>query len=67
MTVHQSIEGIHRLALDGRLNALDEAGIRDLFERTFRFLCLSDVRPVGNAAKESAFTQVINYFRQNRA
>ena len=67
LLVHQSIEGIHRLALDGRLDALDEAGIRDLFERTFRFLCLSDVRPIGDAAKESAFMQVINYFRQNRA
>ena len=60
LLVHQSIEEIHRIALDGRLNALDEARIRDLFERTFRFLCLSDVRPIGDAAKESAFTQVIN-------
>ena len=67
LLVHQSIEEIHRIALDGRLNALDEARIRDLFERTFRFLCLSDVRPIGDAAKESAFTQVINYFRQNQA
>ena len=67
LLVHQSIEEIHRIALDGRLNALDEARIRDLFERTFRFLCLSDVRPIGDAAKESAFMQVINYFQQNQA
>ena len=66
LLVHQSIEEIHRIALDGRLNALDEARIRDLFERTFRFLCLSDVRPIGDAAKESAYSQVINYFRQNQ-
>ena len=66
LLVHQSIEEIHRIALDGRLDTLDEPRIRALFERTFRFLCLSDVRPIGDRAKESAFTQVVNYFRQNR-
>ena len=66
LLVHQSIEEIHRIALDGRLNTLDEARIRELFERTFRFLCVSDVRPIGDSEKESAFKQVINYFRQNQ-
>ena len=66
LLVHQSIEEIHRIALDGQLHTLDEPRIRDLFERTFRFLCLSDVRPIGERAKEAAFTQVVNYFRQNR-
>ena len=66
LLVHQSIEEVHRIALDGRLHTLDEPRIRELFERTFRFLCLSDVRPIGDRAKESAFTQVVNYFRQNR-
>jgi DNA helicase-2/ATP-dependent DNA helicase PcrA len=66
LLVHQTIEEIHRIALDGKLETLDEGHIRELFERTFRFLCLSDVRPIGNAAKEAAFTQVMNYFRQNR-
>ena len=40
LLVHQTIEEIHRIVLDGRLDTLDEARIRDLFERTFRFLCL---------------------------
>ncbi|MGQ9588620.1 MAG: RecB family exonuclease, partial [Thermoplasmata archaeon] len=66
LLVHQTIEEIHRIVLDGRLDTLDEARIRDLFEQTFRFLCLSDVRPIGPAAKKSAFAQVMNYFRQNR-
>lgn len=66
LLVHQTIEEIHRLALDGELDSLDEPRIRELFERTFRFLSMSDVRPIGPAAKESAFAQVINYFRQNR-
>ncbi len=66
LLVHQTIEEIHRIAIDGRLRSLDEERIRALFERTFRFLCLSDVRPIGDAAKESAFRQVINYFLQNQ-
>jgi len=45
---------------------LDEPRIRYLFDRTFKFLCLSDVRPIGDTAKESAFDQVMNYFRQNQ-
>ncbi len=66
LLVHQTIEEIHRLVLDGKLNTLNETRIRTLFERTFSFLVLSDVRPIGDAAKESAFQQVMNYFRQNQ-
>lgn len=66
LLVHQTIEDIHRVALDGRLNTLDEPRIRELFERTFRVLSLSDVRPIGDQAKKAAFTQVVNYFRQNQ-
>lgn len=66
LLVHQTIEEIHRLVLDGRAAELDEARVRELFERTFRFLCLSDVRPIDDATKESAFAQVMSYFRQNQ-
>jgi DNA helicase-2/ATP-dependent DNA helicase PcrA len=67
LLVHQTIEEIHHIALDGQLPKLNEPGIRRIFDRTFRFLCLTDVRPIGEAAKEGAFTQVMNYFRQNQA
>jgi DNA helicase-2/ATP-dependent DNA helicase PcrA len=67
LLVHQTIEEIHRIALDGKLDSLDETGIRILFDRSFRFLCLSDVRPIGDRAREAAFVQVLNYFRQNQA
>jgi DNA helicase-2/ATP-dependent DNA helicase PcrA len=66
LLVHQTIEEIHRIALDGQLGSLDATRIRTLFERTFRFLTLSDVRAIGDAAKESAFAQVMNYFDQNQ-
>ncbi len=66
LLVHQSIEEIHRVAMDGRLRELDEAAIRDLFDRTFRFLCLADVQPVGERERETALRQVLNYFEQNQ-
>ncbi|MGH9768613.1 MAG: ATP-dependent DNA helicase [Blastocatellia bacterium] len=67
LLVHQTIEEIHRIALDGKLDTLNEPRIRELFDRTFRFLTLSDVRPIGDDAKEAAFDQVMNYFRQNQS
>lgn len=66
LLVHQTIEDIHRVVLDGHMKTLNESLIRDIFDRTFRFLCLSDVRPIADAAKEAAFVQVMNYFRQNQ-
>ncbi|MXW02724.1 MAG: ATP-dependent helicase [Holophagales bacterium] len=66
LLVHQSIEEIHRVAMDGRLQDLDEERIRDLFDRTFRFLAMADVQPVGERERETALRQVLNYFEQNR-
>ena len=66
LLVHQTIEEVHRIVIDGHIDSLDKARIRELFERTYRFLCLSDVRPIGDAAKEAAFKQVMDYFEQNQ-
>jgi DNA helicase II / ATP-dependent DNA helicase PcrA len=66
LLVHQTIEEIHRISLDGKLSDVNEGKIRDLFEKTFNFLTLSDVRPIGKAAKEKAFQQVVDYFNQNQ-
>jgi DNA helicase-2/ATP-dependent DNA helicase PcrA len=52
--------------MDGKLNTLTEPRIRELFDRTFAFLCLSDVRPIGKAARDAALRQVMNYFNQNK-
>jgi DNA helicase-2/ATP-dependent DNA helicase PcrA len=66
LLVHQSIEEIHRIVLDGKHATLNETRIRHLFERTFSFLTLADVRPIGDTAKEAAFSQVMHYFWQNQ-
>jgi DNA helicase-2/ATP-dependent DNA helicase PcrA len=65
LLVHQTIEEIHRIALDGKLDTIDEPHIRELFDRTFRFLVVSDVRPIGDRARDAGLAQVLNYFRQN--
>jgi DNA helicase-2/ATP-dependent DNA helicase PcrA len=67
LLVHQTIEEIHRIALDKQLHKLNQNRIRQLFDKTFKVLCLADVRPIGQTARESAFRQVMNYFRQNQA
>ncbi|MCY3567523.1 MAG: ATP-dependent DNA helicase, partial [Chloroflexi bacterium] len=66
LLVHQTIEEIHRIVLDGHLDSIDESRIRQLFDRTFRFLAMSDVRPIGDRARDNALEQVLNYFNQNR-
>jgi DNA helicase-2/ATP-dependent DNA helicase PcrA len=66
LLVHQTIEEIHRLVLDGDIEKIDDDCVRSLFEKTFRFLSLSDVRPIGPASKDNALEQVLNYFHQNQ-
>jgi DNA helicase-2/ATP-dependent DNA helicase PcrA len=66
LLVHQTIEEIHRIVLDGKLHTLNEPRIREIFDRTFSFLLLSDVRPIGAIAKDAAYRQVLNYFYQNQ-
>jgi hypothetical protein len=65
LLVHQSIEEIHRRVMDGKLATLNETTIRELFDRTFHFLALGDVRPIGSAARESAFTLKPFTWRRN--
>ena len=56
LLVHQTIEEIHRIVLDGKLTRWTSGGIRELFERTFRVPSERPSRPIGDAAKEAAFT-----------
>jgi DNA helicase-2/ATP-dependent DNA helicase PcrA len=64
--VHQTIEKIHRLVLDGKLATLTEEKIRDLFEQTFLFLSCTNLQSIDAQKKEKAFEAVTNYVAQNR-
>jgi len=66
LLVHQTIEDIHRLVLDGRIDEVDQQRIEDLFEFNFRHLAKKDMRPIGQTAKSAALKQVCDYFRENR-
>jgi DNA helicase-2/ATP-dependent DNA helicase PcrA len=66
LLVHQTIEEIHRVALDGRFTSLNEREIWKKLERVYDCLRHIYPYPVDPSTKESGFTQVYNYFDQNR-
>ncbi|RLB81735.1 MAG: hypothetical protein DRH17_08290, partial [Deltaproteobacteria bacterium] len=65
--VHQTIEEIHRWAMDGKADTLNESRIQDLFQLNYQNLLTRGLRPIGPKQKEEALFQVINYFKQNRS
>jgi DNA helicase-2/ATP-dependent DNA helicase PcrA len=64
--VHQTIEDIHRMQLDGRGSEVDEEYIRDRFDFNLRTLMLKEVRYIGKQQQEAALDHVLNYWRNNR-
>ena len=64
--VHQTIEEMHRWAMDGKASMLDEARIRDFFELNYQNLLVRGLRPIGPKQRQEALSQVINYFKQSR-
>ena len=64
--VHYTIEEMHRISLKGKFTTLNEATIRETFEKTFSLLLRTDMRPVDPMGKEQAFGHIMNYFLQNR-
>ena len=66
LLVHQTLERVHRIVLDGRLAILTEEKLREIFDQTFAFLSKTRMRAAEAHEKEKAFGQVLNYFRQNQ-
>jgi DNA helicase-2/ATP-dependent DNA helicase PcrA len=64
--VHQTIEDIHRMQLDGRGGAVNETFIEERFEFNLRTLMLKEVRYIGKQQQEAALEHVLNYWRNNR-
>ena len=65
LLVHQTIEDIHRMVLDGRGNEVDENFIEARFKFNYRHLVQRAARSIGREQKEAALKQVLNYWRQN--
>ncbi len=66
LLVHQSIEELLSIAHDGNIETLNENTIRGVFERVYSCLLCHHDGPADPTVKARAFTQIYNYFRQNR-
>jgi DNA helicase-2/ATP-dependent DNA helicase PcrA len=66
LLVHQTIEDIHRLQLDGKGNTVNEQVIEERFEFNYRHLLLRETRQIGEEQKKAALKQVINYWKNNK-
>ncbi len=66
LLVHQTIEELLRIALDGNIETLNETSIQAMLERTYSCLLCHHDEPADPTVKTRAFTQIYNYFRQNR-
>ena len=67
LLVRQTIEEIHRLVLDGKLAELDGPRIRSFVRSHLQFPDSGRCPPHWPGCAESAFSQAMNYFRQNQA
>jgi len=66
LLVHQTIEKIHRIALDKQIPTLTATKLRTLFEQTCYFLSLTNTPLPDEKDKERAFEQVEHYFYNNQ-
>lgn len=65
--VHQTIEDIHRLQLEGKGADVNETFIRDRFEFNLKTLMLKEVRYIGTQQQEAALNHVLQYWKNNKA
>ncbi len=65
LLVHQTLEGIHQIVLDGSIDALNHQKVQEIFERTFHFLKCSSMFSMEAGEQEKALRQVLNYFHNN--
>ena len=64
--VHQTLEAIHRIALERSLDALDDQKLQYLFDRTFYFLTCTGLTPLDQTLRQKALTQIFRYVDQNQ-
>lgn len=66
LLVHQTIEDVHRLVLDGRIDEVTDERIIEMFEFNYRHLAKREVGPITPQAKDAALRHVTDYVRNNR-
>ena len=66
LLVHQTIEDIHRLQLDGLGHTITNVWIEEKFNFNYRYLLLRETRQIGEEQKKAALKQVLNYWKNNQ-
>ncbi len=66
LLVHQTIEDIHRLQLEGLGQTISENWIEEKFNFNYRYLLLRETRQIGEEQKKAALKQVLNYWKNNQ-
>lgn len=64
--VHETIEDVHRMVLDGKTSKLNHDKIKEFFDHNYKSLLANGMRPLAKTTKERAFKQVFTYFSQNQ-
>lgn len=67
LLVHQTIEKIHRIVLDGNLATLTETRLQVLFDQTHYFLSQTNMDAIDAKEKEKALQQIMSYFSNNQS
>jgi DNA helicase-2/ATP-dependent DNA helicase PcrA len=64
--VHQTIEDIHRRAVEGRFNEITPTAIAgQWFESNYQSLLLAGMRPLSFTRKQAALNHVLRYYHNN--
>jgi len=64
--VHETIEDIHQMVLDGKINEINDNKIKEFFNQNYKSLLTTGMRPLAETTRERAFKQVFTYFKQNQ-
>ena len=64
--VHETIEDIHHMVLDGKVNEINDSKIKEFFNQNYKSLLTTGMRPLAETTRERAFKQVFTYFKQNQ-
>ena len=65
LLVHQTLEGIHQIALGSSIDTLNEQKVQEIFKRTLHFLKCNSTFSMDTNEQEKALCQVLNYFHNN--
>lgn len=64
--IHQTLEAVHRIALERSLGGLNDEKLEYLFNRTFYFLTCTGLKPLDKTLRQKARTQIFRYVDQNQ-